>query len=59
MYKVSQEGDDTVIRLKRDLMNQGAVARLLDLVQLSAVLEQSRFAEAMITAPVTEATSRK
>jgi malate dehydrogenase (oxaloacetate-decarboxylating)(NADP+) len=46
MYKVSLEGDDTVIRIKRDLMNQETVARLLDLINLSAVLEKSRFAEA-------------
>ena len=46
MYKVVQEDDDTVIRIKRELMNQGTVARLLDLVNLSAVLEKSRFADA-------------
>jgi malate dehydrogenase (oxaloacetate-decarboxylating)(NADP+) len=46
MYKVSLEGDDTVIRIKRDLMNQETVSRLLDLINLCAVLEKSRFAEA-------------
>jgi malate dehydrogenase (oxaloacetate-decarboxylating)(NADP+) len=46
MYKVSQENDDTVIRIKRGLMNQETVARLLDLINLSAVLEKSRFADA-------------
>jgi malate dehydrogenase (oxaloacetate-decarboxylating)(NADP+) len=46
MYKVTLEGDDTVIRIKRDLMDQSTVARLLDLVNLSAVLEDSRFADA-------------
>ena len=46
MYRVALEDDDTVIRIKRDLMNQETVARLLDLVNLSAVLEKSRFAEA-------------
>ena len=46
MYKVTLEGDDTVIRIKRDLMDQETVSRLLDLVNLSAVLEKSRFADA-------------
>jgi malate dehydrogenase (oxaloacetate-decarboxylating)(NADP+) len=46
MYKVSLEGDDTVIRIKRDLMNQETVARLLDVIHLCAVLEKSRFADA-------------
>jgi malate dehydrogenase (oxaloacetate-decarboxylating)(NADP+) len=46
MYKISLEGDDTVIRIKRDLMNEEMVNRLLDLIHLSAVLEKSRFAEA-------------
>jgi len=46
MYKITLEGDDTVIRIKRDLMGEETVARLLDLVNLSAVLEKSRFAEA-------------
>lgn len=45
MYKVGMEGEDTVIRIKRELMNQETVARLLDLIQLSAVLEKSRFAD--------------
>ncbi len=49
MYKVSLEDDDTVIRIKRDLMNQKTVSRLLDLVNLSAVLEKSRFADAQPT----------
>ena len=46
MYKVTLEGDDTVIRIKRELMDQATVSRLLDLVNLAAVLEKSRFAEA-------------
>ncbi|MFA5111072.1 MAG: NAD-dependent malic enzyme [Desulfobaccales bacterium] len=46
MYKVTLEDDDTVIRVKRDLMNQETVERLLDLINLSAVLEHSRFADA-------------
>ena len=43
MYKVTIEGDDTVIRIKRELMGQESVSRLLDLVNLAAVLEKSRF----------------
>lgn len=46
MYKVTLEGDDTVIRIKRELMGQETVAKLLDLVNLAAVLEKSRFAGA-------------
>jgi malate dehydrogenase (oxaloacetate-decarboxylating)(NADP+) len=46
MYKIGLEGDETVIRIKRDLMNQETVDRLLNLIHLSAVLEKSRFAEA-------------
>lgn len=46
MYRVGLEDDDTVIRIKRDLMNQETVARLLDLINLSAVLEKSRFVDA-------------
>ena len=46
MYKVSLEGDDTVVRIKRNLMNQETVTRLLDVINLCAVLEKSRFAEA-------------
>jgi malate dehydrogenase (oxaloacetate-decarboxylating)(NADP+) len=46
MYKVSLEGEDTVVRIKRALMGQETVSRLLDLVNLSAVLEKSRFADA-------------
>ncbi len=46
MYKLSLENDDTVIRINRELMNQEKVARLLDLVNLAAVLEKSRFADA-------------
>jgi malate dehydrogenase (oxaloacetate-decarboxylating)(NADP+) len=46
MYKVTLEGDDTVIRIKRELMNQASVSRLLDLINLAAVLEKSRFADA-------------
>ena len=46
MYKVTMEGEDTVIRIKRELMGQETVSRFLDLVNLSAVLEKSRFADA-------------
>jgi len=46
MYKVNLEGDDVVVRIRRELMDQKTVSRLLDLVNLSAVLEKSRFAEA-------------
>jgi malate dehydrogenase (oxaloacetate-decarboxylating)(NADP+) len=46
MYKVNLEGDDTVVRIKRDLMDQATVSRLLDLINLAAVLEKSRFADA-------------
>jgi len=46
MYKVSLENDDTVIRINRELMDQEKVERLLDLVNLAAVLEKSRFADA-------------
>jgi malate dehydrogenase (oxaloacetate-decarboxylating)(NADP+) len=45
MYKVSLEGDDTVIRIKRDLMSQEKVASLLDVINLCAVLGKSRFAD--------------
>ena len=45
MYQVTIEGDDTVIRIKRELMGQESVSRLLDLVNLSAVLEKSKFAD--------------
>jgi malate dehydrogenase (oxaloacetate-decarboxylating)(NADP+) len=46
MYKVTLEGDDTVVRIRRDLMGEETVARLLDLVNLSAVLEKSSFGDA-------------
>ncbi len=46
MYKLTLEGDDTVVRISRDLMDPGTVSRFLDLVNLSAVLEKSRFADA-------------
>jgi malate dehydrogenase (oxaloacetate-decarboxylating)(NADP+) len=45
MYTLSVEGEDTVIRIKRELMDQATVSRLLDLVKLSAFLEKSRAAE--------------
>ena len=44
MYRLTVEDEDTVIRVKRDLMDQATLARLIDLVNLSAVLEKSRFA---------------
>lgn len=46
MYKVSLEGDDTVVRIRRELMDQETVSRFLDLINLAAVLEKSRFADA-------------
>ena len=46
MYKVALEDEDTVIRIKRELMDQETVARFLDLVNLAAVLEKSRYADA-------------
>jgi malate dehydrogenase (oxaloacetate-decarboxylating)(NADP+) len=46
MYTVSLENDDTVVRIRRELMDQATVAKLLDLINLAAVLEKSRFAEA-------------
>ncbi len=49
MYKVNFEGDETVIRIRRELMDQATVSRLLDLINLSAVLEKSRFADARET----------
>jgi len=45
MYKITADGEDTVIRVKRDLMDQATVSRLLDLVNLSAFLGKSRAAE--------------
>ena len=45
MYKVTLEGEDTVIRIRRELMGQETISRLLDLVNLTAVLEKSRFAD--------------
>jgi malate dehydrogenase (oxaloacetate-decarboxylating)(NADP+) len=46
MYKVSLEDEDTVVRIRRELMDQKTVSRFLDLINLAAVLEQSRFADA-------------
>ena len=45
MYKVTLEGEDTVIRIRRELMGQETISRLLDLVNLTAVLEKSRCAD--------------
>jgi len=45
MYKVTIEGEDTVIRIKREMIGEESVSRLLDLVNLSAVLEKSKFAD--------------
>lgn len=45
MYKVTLEDEDTVIRIKRKLMEQAAIDRLLDLVDLAAVMEGSRLAD--------------
>jgi len=46
MYKVTLEGEDTVLRIKRGMMSQATISRLLDLVNMAAVLENSRFADA-------------
>ena len=46
MYRVGLEDDETVIRIKRELMDQETISRFLDLVNLAAVLEKSRFADA-------------
>jgi malate dehydrogenase (oxaloacetate-decarboxylating)(NADP+) len=46
MYKVSLEDDNTVVRIRRELMDQETVSRFLDLINLAAVLENSRFADA-------------
>jgi malate dehydrogenase (oxaloacetate-decarboxylating)(NADP+) len=46
MYKVTLEDDNTVVRIKRELMDQAMVERLLDLINLAAVLEKSRHADA-------------
>jgi len=46
MYTVSLEGDDTVVRIRRELLDQETVSRFLDLINLAAVLEKSRFADA-------------
>ena len=45
MYKVTLEDEDTVIRIKRNLMEQAAIERLLNLVDLAAVMEGSRLAD--------------
>jgi malate dehydrogenase (oxaloacetate-decarboxylating)(NADP+) len=45
MYKVAFEGEDAVIRINRDLMGQESISRLLDLVNLTAFLDKSRFAD--------------
>jgi malate dehydrogenase (oxaloacetate-decarboxylating)(NADP+) len=49
MYKLTVEGEDTVIRIKRELMDQTTVSKFLDLVNLSAFLEKSRTDEARET----------
>jgi len=38
MYRVGLEDDETVIRIKRELMDQETISRFLDLVNLAAVL---------------------
>ncbi len=45
MYKVTLEAEEMVIRIKRELMDQAAIARLLDLVNLAAVPQSSRLAD--------------
>jgi malate dehydrogenase (oxaloacetate-decarboxylating)(NADP+) len=45
MYKVTLEDDSTVIRIKRELLDRAMVEKLLDLINLAAVLEKSRHAE--------------
>ncbi|MFA4902425.1 MAG: NAD-dependent malic enzyme [Desulfobaccales bacterium] len=49
MYTLSVEDEDTVIRIKRELLDQATVSRFLDLVNLSAFLEKSRTSEARET----------
>lgn len=49
MYTLNVEDEDTVIRIKRELMDQATVSRFLDLVNLSAFLEKSRTSEARET----------
>jgi malate dehydrogenase (oxaloacetate-decarboxylating)(NADP+) len=49
MYTLSVEDEDTVIRVRRELMDQATVSRFLDLVNLSAFLEKSRTSEARET----------
>jgi malate dehydrogenase (oxaloacetate-decarboxylating)(NADP+) len=49
MYKVTFEDRDAVIRIDREQMDQETLSRLLDLVNLAAVLEKSRFKDARET----------
>jgi malate dehydrogenase (oxaloacetate-decarboxylating)(NADP+) len=46
MYRVNFEEKDTVIRISRELMDLDTVSRLLDVVNLAAVLKESRFSDA-------------
>lgn len=45
MYRVNFEDKDTVIRISRELMDLDTVSRFLDLVNLAAVLKDSRFCD--------------
>jgi malate dehydrogenase (oxaloacetate-decarboxylating)(NADP+) len=46
MYEVSFDEKDTIIRIDRELMNPEMVSRFLDMVNLAAVLKDSRLADA-------------
>jgi hypothetical protein len=45
-YRVSYEGDDIVVRLKRAALTRNQVSRFLDYVMLEAVRTQSQLTEA-------------
>lgn len=45
MYQVKFDEKDTIIRIDRELMDPQAVSRFLDMVNLAAVLKDSRFAD--------------
>jgi malate dehydrogenase (oxaloacetate-decarboxylating)(NADP+) len=46
MYRVNFDDKDTIIRISRELMDLETVSRFLDLVNLTAVLKDSRYADA-------------
>ncbi len=49
MYRVNFEEKDTVIRISREMMDLDAVSRLIDLVNMVAVLKDSRYGDARET----------